>query len=86
MEYTTTISQKGQIVVPKAIRDKLNIHSSDVIHIRLEGSTIIAEPVMSIDEAIGMFLSKKPITKKERKEAIRSYIEGKFERKFSKQK
>ncbi len=78
MQYTTTISQKGQIVVPKAIRDRLQLHSSDRLNITLENNAVVARPVTSTDEVFGMFAAKKPISKKEIKDTYKKYIEKKF--------
>jgi len=69
MQYVTTISQKGQIVVPKDIRDKLNLKPSDSLKVTLGGKNIIVKPLTPLGEFIGMFSVKKPITKKDIKEA-----------------
>ena len=71
MQSTTTISQKGQIVVPKAIRDYLNIKPTDKLTVNMEGKRIIVEPVLSVDQAYGMFEAKKIISKRDIKEAAK---------------
>ena len=71
MQSTTTISQKGQIVVPKDIRDILKIKPSDTLIVNLEGKRIIVEPVSSINEVYGIFKVKKAISKKDIKDASR---------------
>ena len=38
------VSKKGQIVIPKAIRDKTGIVEGNFLTIRLEGKKIIIEP------------------------------------------
>jgi len=45
MESTfTTVSTKGQVVIPAAIRDELKIEPGTRIAVRLEGGRIILDP------------------------------------------
>ena len=78
MQYITTISQKGQIVVPKDIRDKLNLKPSDSLKVTLGGKNIIVEPLSPINEFVGMFRVKKPITKKDIKDVFKKHTLIKF--------
>jgi len=41
----TTLSTKGQVVIPKQIREKLGLTPGTVFKIRLEGKSIILEPI-----------------------------------------
>lgn len=55
------ISKKGQIVVPKEIRDKLGIHSGDVILFKTRDNEVILE---KISESMSDILkSSKPLSK-----------------------
>lgn len=45
MNITTTITQKGQITIPKFIRDFLGLSASDSLVVTLEGRKIVATPV-----------------------------------------
>jgi AbrB family looped-hinge helix DNA binding protein len=65
MQYITTISQKGQVVVPKDIRDKLNLKPSNVLNVKEEKGKIVITPAPSSDEIFGLFKTKKPITQKD---------------------
>lgn len=78
MQYVTTISQKGQIVVPKDIRDKLNLKPSDALKVALGGKKIIVEPLSPIEEFVGMFSVKKTVTKKDIKDAYNKHASNKF--------
>ncbi|MFH1896100.1 MAG: AbrB/MazE/SpoVT family DNA-binding domain-containing protein [bacterium] len=78
MTYTTTISQKGQIVVPKPIRDSFGIKPFQTIIIKEEGDYFSAKPAISVDTAFGMFKAKKVITEKDIKDAHRAHMEKKF--------
>ena len=74
MQSQTTISQKGQIVVPKNIRDYLKIKPTDTLTVNLEGKRIIVEPVSSIDEVYGTFKVNKAVSKKEIKESAKKHL------------
>ena len=45
MNITTTITQKGQITIPKFIRVSLSLSPSDRLILGVEGEKIIATPV-----------------------------------------
>ncbi len=40
----TTISSKGQLVIPREIRGALHLEPGDRLNIRLEGTRIVLEP------------------------------------------
>ena len=78
MEGTTTISQKGQIVLPKIIRDKLKIKASDTLKVKLEDTKIIVEKASTIDDFYGFIEGKKAVNKKDIKDAFQKAIKDKF--------
>lgn len=41
---TVTVSSRGQIVLPKRIRDELSIHEGDRVEVRREGNRIVLDP------------------------------------------
>lgn len=41
MSMTTRVGAKGQIVIPKEIRDRVSLHSGDEVDIELQGTTIV---------------------------------------------
>ncbi len=43
----TTLSKKGQVVIPKPIRDMLGLSPGSVMRVWVEGKRIILEPVES---------------------------------------
>ncbi len=45
--FLTKISSKGQIVIPKAIREKLRIEPGTYFDVRLENEDIILTPMKS---------------------------------------
>jgi len=40
----TTLSEKGQVVIPKEIREKLKLERGNVFEIELKGNLIILKP------------------------------------------
>jgi AbrB family looped-hinge helix DNA binding protein len=59
-QFFTTVSSKGQMVIPAVIRESLGIESGTRIGVRLEGTRVILEPetlaakLRIIDELCGM--------------------------------
>lgn len=45
MNISTTITQKGQITIPKFIRDILDLSPADSLVVSVEGEKIVATPV-----------------------------------------
>lgn len=78
MQLVTTVSQKGQIVIPKRIRDKLNLKASDTLTVGLKGRAIVVRPLPKQEEIFGMFKAKKPITKKDIKGVYKAKISNKY--------
>ncbi len=81
MNGITTMTQKGQIAIPKPIRDYFHLQPHDKIHFEVQDEKIIATPTPTIDGMFGAFKTSKIITKKEMKKAIREAVLEKFRRK-----
>ena len=81
MNGITTMTQKGQVAIPKSIRDYFHLQTHDKIHFEVQDEKIIATPAPTIDEMSGLFKTSKVITKKEMKKAIREAVLEKFRRK-----
>ncbi|OGK35630.1 hypothetical protein A3A93_05220 [Candidatus Roizmanbacteria bacterium RIFCSPLOWO2_01_FULL_38_12] len=62
MQYTSTITQKGQITIPKKIREKLGIRKFDKIIISSEAEYVKVEPVKDILDLAGSFVPKKKVS------------------------
>ncbi len=41
----TVVSSKGQVVIPKQIREKLGLTPGTILKVRVEGKKVILEPV-----------------------------------------
>jgi AbrB family looped-hinge helix DNA binding protein len=53
-----TLSSKGQLVIPRAIREKLRLAAGDTLSVELSGSTIVLRPLSAsaaLDELDGRF-------------------------------
>jgi AbrB family looped-hinge helix DNA binding protein len=77
MFYSTTISSKGQVVIPKKIRDKLGLKSGHTLGVALTGKKIVVEPFVSPEEVFGMFGTKKPINKQAIKQSFKKQVKQK---------
>jgi AbrB family looped-hinge helix DNA binding protein len=45
----TTISEKGQITIPKAVRERLGLRAGQVLDVKAEGGSIVLTKRMSED-------------------------------------
>lgn len=59
--FATKISSKGQIVVPKEIREKLKIISGTFFHVRQEKDNIVLTPIRTspLDRLYSKFSGEK---------------------------
>ena len=46
----TKVSSKGQLVIPKEVRDKLGIKPGTILNVSIEGKRIILEPALEPPE------------------------------------
>lgn len=80
MDGFSTITQKGQVAIPKQIRDQLNLKPFDRVRFTLQEGKIIAEPTSSITDMLGIITAKKVVSKNEYKEAIKKHVLKKYAR------
>ncbi len=81
MNGISTLTQKGQVAIPKSIRDYFHLKPHDKVHFEVQDEKIVATPAPTIDEMFGLFKTSKIITKKEMKKAVREAVLEKFKRK-----
>ena len=81
MKFITTLTTKGQVVIPKTIRSQLGLKSGDKLSFILDGKKIISESVDSISGVYGMFKVKKPTSKKMQKKLVEKAVIKKFNHK-----
>lgn len=76
----STLTTKGQITIPKPIRDYLNVDSGDKIEFIIddEGQVIMAAKTLSVRDLAGMVRSKKSISVEDMNEAIANTFRSKM--------
>ncbi len=74
MQGISTITQKGQVAIPKPIRDYFKLHPSDKLHFSVKNNKIVAEPVLSVESMFGIIKTKKVLTKRQMKKIIREAV------------
>jgi AbrB family looped-hinge helix DNA binding protein len=76
----TRVSSKGQVVLPKAVREELDwAPGTDLTVERCEDGVLLRRTV--IDEVIGMFKVNRPITDEEIEQAIEAGYRARWRRK-----
>ena len=81
MNGTSTLTQKGQVAIPKSIRDYFNLKPSDKVYFEVKDNNIVARRLSSIEEMRGIVKTNKILSKKEMKRIIREAVLEKFKRK-----
>lgn len=77
MNGVATITQKGQVVIPRPIRKYLGLEPSDKLYFEAKDEKIIATPVLSINQAMGIIKAKRYVSKKEQKRTIAKKVREK---------
>ena len=80
MNGFATLTQKGQVVIPVAIRDFFGLEPADRLYFEVEENKIVAKPVLSLEGAFGMIKTKKSFSEKEYKQAIAKELVRKFKK------
>lgn len=47
---TTRVSSRGQVVLPKGVRDRLGLHSGDILAVYGEGDTVVLKRLRTPSE------------------------------------
>ena len=56
MSVIVRVDEKGRVVIPKSIREKAKLKAGNYVNVRVEGRSIIMEPLESIaDKYFGAF-------------------------------
>jgi AbrB family looped-hinge helix DNA binding protein len=77
----STMTQKGQIAVPKVIRDYFNLQPSDKIRFEIKNNAIVLFRVPDIREMRGIAHTVRFLTKKDEKAIVEKAVLEKFRKK-----
>lgn len=81
---SATITSKGQITIPKKIRDELNLKAGDVLSFDVQNGRIISIPSnkRKIDEAFGILYreNQEALTIEEMDEGVAEYFRNKYKK------
>jgi len=56
MSMIVKVDEKGRVVIPKSIREKVKLKGGNYVNVKVEGETIVMEPLKSIaDKYFGAF-------------------------------
>jgi len=80
MNGITTITQRGQVVIPQPIRQFFGLQPADKLFFKIEEGKIVATPILSVDDALGMIRTKEKISKKQYKRVITKKVIKKFKK------
>ena len=83
MNGLSTITQKGQFVIPISLRKALKLSPPRRVSFELKGNAIIMKPALSINEAFGMFKTTKRASQADYDKAVEEGVVEKFQKKLS---
>lgn len=81
---TTRVSSRGQIVLPKEIRDRLGLHTGDILAVYGEGDTVVLKrlrtpsqkEMQAVHRRMKAFARENGITRKDVARAIEEFRES----------
>ncbi len=80
MTLISNLSQKGQVVIPKKIRDYLGLVPGQRVKFELRSNKVFIKPQPSVDEVFAFVKRKQntQVSKKVLKKTVREQVEKKF--------
>jgi len=81
MNGVSSLTQKGQVSIPKSIRDHFGLKTSDKIRFSIQKNRIIAEPALTTESMFGFIKAKRPISDAEMRKTIREAVVEKYRKK-----
>lgn len=77
MQLSSTITSKGQVLIPAAIRIKLKLKPFDRIIFNVSGTKLMAEKAPTTEQMYGFIKTKRKLTDKQLEDAIeKAVVEG----------
>ena len=80
MQYTTTLTQKGQATIPVAIRKKLGIKSGHSIIFEEQEQTVVVKAAPSLESLMGSLKTKIKYDKKKAYKAVGEMLAKRHEK------
>jgi AbrB family looped-hinge helix DNA binding protein len=83
MKTLTRVTQKGQVTIPKEVRDALRLQTGDTVYFELKDGNATIQPLAPIDALFGMFTekAKRPVNEEDEKEIIKQAVIDRFKKK-----
>ncbi len=73
LQKIVSITNSGQLTIPKSYRDKLNIKDSAKAIVKIKDNTLIVEPRLSFDQLSGSLSGKIKLSDKRLEEARKAF-------------
>lgn len=80
MNGLSTITQKGQVVIPQLIRNLLQLKPATRVYFEVKRNAVVMRPVLSINQALGMIKTRKRASQADYDQAVRSGMAKKFKK------
>lgn len=84
MQYTTTLTQKGQATIPVSLRRKLGLEKGHKITFEERGEDIIVKKNLSLDELQGSLQSNIKFNDKKADKAVAEFVASEYVKKWQK--
>lgn len=82
MTNITTLTQKGQITIPKEIREHFDLATSDKLIFEIDGDRATFRPVRTPKQAQGLFKTSIKATRAEERQAVKDAVVDKYKKKM----
>ncbi len=74
----STLTSKGQVAIPKAIRDQFGLKPFDKLQFQVIKGEIVVQPIMKVASMQGIVKANRVVSKEEQKNIIRKAVEAKY--------
>ena len=74
----STVTSKGQVAIPKDIRDHFGLKAFDTVHFQVINGEIVMQPVTKIADMLGVIRSDRLVTPIEAKRTIKARVAEKY--------
>lgn len=82
MQMYSTVTQKGQVLIPKSVRDAVGIAPRERVQFAVYGKKITIEPVSSVKTMLGFLKVKKHFTEQDYARVVETAAIERLKKKF----